>query len=142
VEFHHSGAQRRLPSEIETAAFRIAQEALTNVARHAGVKEVKVDVRASAEGLCIRIKDRGAGFELEIVLAGASSGLNGMRERVNLLNGWLTIESAPGSGTHLTAELPLAAEAGMRGAHVGNHNHRARRRPPGRAAGPAGVAGI
>ena len=142
VEFHHSGAQSRLPSEIETAAFRIVQEALTNVARHAGVKEVKVDVRASAERLCIRIKDQGAGFEPEIILAAASSGFAGMRERINLLKGWLTIESAPGSGTYLTAELPLAAEAGMRGTHVRNHNHRARRRPPGRAAGPAGVAGI
>jgi PAS domain S-box-containing protein len=142
VEFHHAGAQRRLPSEIETAAFRIVQEALTNVARHAGVKKVKVDVRVSTDRLSVRIKDQGAGFEPEIVMAGDSSGLAGMRERVNLLQGWLTIESAPGSGTHLTAELPLAAEAAGKGANVRNHNHRARRRPPGRAAGPAGVAGI
>jgi PAS domain S-box-containing protein len=107
VVFHHANLDRRLPPEVETAAFRIVQEALTNVARHALVERVDVDVTAEATRLRARIEDRGRGFDVGAALAGPSSGLAGMRERARLLGGRLTIDSAAGSGTRLRLTLPL-----------------------------------
>jgi signal transduction histidine kinase len=87
------------------------QEALTNVARHAGVMKVKVEVWADSKTLAARIEDDGRGFSVDGALAGCSSGLAGMRERCRLLGGQLTIESTPGSGTRLSLQLPLSASA-------------------------------
>jgi signal transduction histidine kinase len=98
----------RLAPEVETTAYRIVQEALTNVARHAGVAEAAVRVWSTGDTLGLQVEDRGRGFDPEAVLgAPRSSGLAGMRERVELLNGRLTIESRPAGGTLITAELPL-----------------------------------
>ncbi len=108
VTFEHTGLEGRFAPEVETAAYRIVQEALTNVARHAGVSEVTVRLWASQDTLGVQIEDQGAGFDPEAALAsGATSGLAGMRERPVLLGGQLTVESAPGAGTRVTAELPL-----------------------------------
>jgi signal transduction histidine kinase len=109
VEFSHSGLDGRFSPEIETACFRIVQEALTNVARHARISEAKVEIRADGDHLRLQIDDRGAGFDPELALAGRSSGLTGMRERARLLGGRLRIESARGNGTQLLADLPLSA---------------------------------
>ena len=109
VVFNHAGiGDERLESKIETAVYRIIQEALTNVARHAQAGEVRVNVSADAENLSIQVIDHGIGFLPEAALASASSsGLTGMRERAQLLGGTLSIEAAPGAGTKLTALLPL-----------------------------------
>lgn len=108
VNFKHTGLEGRFASEVETAAYRIVQEALTNVARYADVDEVTVRLWADQDTLSIQIEDQGTGFQPEVTLtASASSGLSGMRERAVLLGGHLTVESAPGDGTRLTAELPL-----------------------------------
>lgn len=109
VALAHTGIEgQRLTPEIETAAYRIVQEALTNVVRHAGVKSAKVNVSADAENLSVQISDSGRGFEPQAALdAGKSSGLAGMRERAQLLGGTLIIDSVPESGTTLTALLPL-----------------------------------
>ncbi|MFQ5571232.1 MAG: PAS domain S-box protein [Rhodothermales bacterium] len=112
VDFKHSDLQRLYP-DVETAAYRIVQEALTNVARHAGVSEVTVWLIATSGLLIVKVKDQGAGFnQQEVMKQGTSSGLSGMQERVGLLNGLLTIETSPGQGTTLTAELPLTALPG------------------------------
>ncbi len=108
VRFKHNGVEKRFAAEVETTAYRIVQEALTNAARHAGIDEVTVRVWATHDLLSAQIEDRGRGFDAEAVLAGPQSiGLAGMRERVMLLNGQLTIDSRPGGGTRITAELPL-----------------------------------
>jgi signal transduction histidine kinase len=108
VDFQHSGLERRLAPEIETAVYRIVQEALTNVARHAGVQEAAVRLWADQQTLGVQIQDRGPGFDPEAVLSGmASSGLMGMRERALLLGGRFTVESSPGEGTRVQAELPI-----------------------------------
>lgn len=110
VHFEHDGLGRRLPTEVETAAYRIVQEALTNVARHAGTEEVAVRALFDRDRLFIQVEDHGAGFDAGRALAaGTSSGLSGMMERAALLGGGLDVESAPGRGTCLTAELPLDA---------------------------------
>jgi len=112
VDFKHEGVDVRFPPEVETTAYRIVQEALTNVARHAGSGDVTVRVRADPDVLSLRIEDRGRGFDPEVALATTrSSGLAGMQERIMLLNGRLTIESSPGAGTQLTAELPLRGQS-------------------------------
>jgi signal transduction histidine kinase len=108
VSFKHKNAENRFAPEVETTAYRIVQEALTNVARHAGVGGVTVRVWATPDLLSVQIEDRGRGFDPEGVLATSrSSGVAGMRERVTLLDGQLTIDSRPGDGTQITAELPL-----------------------------------
>ncbi len=113
VEFKHEGIEGRFPPEVETTAYRIVQEALTNVARHAGVGTATVRVWSAAESVGLQIEDRGRGFHPESVLAATRShGLAGMQERVNLLGGHLAIESRPGEGSRLTAELPLRDRRG------------------------------
>jgi PAS domain S-box-containing protein len=108
VSFEQQGLDQRLAPELETTAYRIVQEALTNVARHSGVKEAAVRLWIDDVGLNVQVEDQGAGFDPEAVLgACSSSGLPGMRERVQLVGGQLLIESAPGSGTHLLVQLPL-----------------------------------
>jgi len=82
---------------------------LTNVARHAGVRQVTARVLASERTLRVQIIDQGAGFNLSDVLkTNHRRGLNGMRERASLLRGQVEIESTAGLGTQITAELPLA----------------------------------
>jgi signal transduction histidine kinase len=109
VEFHHTGLDQRFAPEVETGAYRIVQEALTNVARHAAVPIVRVQVIAADTMLQIYIIDEGAGFEAdEAIAAGLSTGLAGMRERATLLGGVLHISSIPGAGTTIEVELPLS----------------------------------
>lgn len=111
VRFKHSLAPGRLPSRLETAAFRIVQEALTNIARHAGVKEATVRVWVDGVNLGVQVEDLGHGFDLDQVLgARASSGVAGMRERALMLGGEFTLDTKPGKGTRLTVELPLALD--------------------------------
>jgi signal transduction histidine kinase len=116
VAFKHHGLEgRRFAPEVETAAFRIVQEALTNVARHAGVSEITVRVWADEHNLTVQIEDHGRGFNPEEVLAASTtSGLAGMRERALLLGGHLTIESRRGAGTCVTAEWCLSNNPDLR----------------------------
>lgn len=108
VNFKHSGLDGRFRSEVETTAYRIVQEALTNIARHAKVNVTTVRLWLEAEALNVQIEDEGAGFDPEAAQAAAtSSGLSGMAERAALLGGRLSIESRPRAGTRLTAQLPL-----------------------------------
>jgi signal transduction histidine kinase len=108
VDFTHSGLERRFPGAVETAAYRIIQEGLTNAVRHAGVSEAAVHVEAGPDALTVRVEDRGVGFDPAAALAGGrAGGLGGMRERVSLVGGRLTIDAASGRGTRLTAQLPL-----------------------------------
>jgi PAS domain S-box-containing protein len=112
VSFKQVGLEgRRFAAPIETAAYRIVQEALTNVARHAHVEYVQVRIEVDEHMLRIHIQDFGGGFDPDSLSAGTSAGLYGMRERVIILGGDLRINSAPGSGTLLVAELPLGAQS-------------------------------
>ncbi len=103
--------QKRFSSEIEITIFRIVQESLTNVARHAGVKKVYVQLVAFQDTLELMIEDEGIGFALEEQKAGSSSGLTGMSERTKLLQGEMEIQTMPGKGTRILVRLPLSQEA-------------------------------
>jgi len=108
VNFAHSGVSGRFPAEVEITAYRIIQEALTNVARHARVDHAGVRLWATRDMLGIQVADDGCGFELPGVSAAQSSGgLTGMQERAGLIDGCLTLETGPGIGTSITVELPL-----------------------------------
>jgi signal transduction histidine kinase len=97
---------QRLPSEMETALYRIVQEALTNVVKHADARRVSVVVSQRDRTVVLVVQDDGRGFEVGSIRA-EGLGLIGMRERVALLGGRLTVASTDGAGTMLTAELPL-----------------------------------
>jgi PAS domain S-box-containing protein len=106
VDFEHRGLERRFPPEVETAAYRIVQEALTNVARHARVEGGSVRLWLDQDLLHVQVEDRGAGFD-PVSARGISTGLSGMQERAVLLGGAFRVESVPGDGTRVTAELPV-----------------------------------
>jgi signal transduction histidine kinase len=108
----HIGDER-LPDSIETALYRIVQEALTNVARHAQAKSVSVLVERRVQDIVSVIEDDGLGFDTRLVHGEGHLGLAGIRERAELLGGSLTIESNPGSGTSLYIQLPLAQHTGI-----------------------------
>lgn len=107
VHFQHSGLNRRFAPIVETAVFRIIQEALTNVARHARVDEVSVEVGCQARALRVSIEDRGAGMKLAKRPPAGAAGLTGMHERVRLLGGQLKLDSSPGAGMRLLVQLPV-----------------------------------
>jgi len=109
VDFQCDYQDQRFPSMVEITAFRIVQEALTNIIRHAGVTKAHVHIWLDKESLNLQITDQGLGFDTATLRSPQeSSGLSGMRERARLLGGELVIESTPGAGTSLTAILPLA----------------------------------
>lgn len=109
VHFSADDLGGRLAPALETACFRVAQEALTNIVRHARAQEVWVTLRCRDE-LCLSIRDDGIGFDVAAAQLrashGESLGLLGMRERVGIVGGRLTISSAPGAGAHVHACFP------------------------------------
>jgi PAS domain S-box-containing protein len=105
-------AGERIPRDIETACFRIAQEALTNTARHAQARRAWVKLRRLKGEIVLEVKDDGVGFDPETLRKYSSSaatlGLRGMEERALAVQGWLEIESAPSGGTAVRAHFPVA----------------------------------
>lgn len=98
-----------LPLSYEQALFRIAQEALANVARHAAASQVVIELHTTAENVILQISDDGKGFDPAAMQNGSTMGLRGMLERLTGLGGSLTVDTAPGKGTRLEAHLPRPA---------------------------------
>ena len=107
----------RVDPALETVCFRVVQEALTNVARHAHAQQVWVEVERSKTTLSLRVRDDGVGFDVptarERATRGASFGMLGMRERVELIGGSLETTSAPTRGTEIRVRFPLSTLNGM-----------------------------
>jgi two-component system NarL family sensor kinase len=99
----------RLSSARENGLYRVVQEALTNVRKHARATEVIVGLQQTDAGICLVIEDNGVGFEPEHVQPTVDSGfgLTGMSERAHLMGGQLAVHSAPGSGTRITVTIAL-----------------------------------
>jgi two-component system sensor histidine kinase UhpB len=115
VEFHSTGLKDRLPTEMETALYRIVQECLTNTARHSHARKALVTLKEEADAVYATIIDDGDGFDYAALLKipnqerslGRGLGLTGMQERAVLLNGKLDLHTAPGQGTRVEVQIPL-----------------------------------
>jgi signal transduction histidine kinase len=105
----------RLPEEVETALYRIAQEALTNAAKHGAARHARVVVRRRPAAVHLTVADDGRGFTCQPPDGGEQLGLTGMHERAALLNGCVNVASEPGKGTEVTVRIPVGE-----GRH-GNH---------------------
>lgn len=117
VDVHMSGLSHlRFPREVEWALFRIAQEAFTNIVKHAHADHVSLLVRCGPSDVKMIVEDDGRGFDPEKILRSQTAkghlGLPGMRERAALLNGNFSMESTPGKGTTIYVQVPPAEDAG------------------------------
>lgn len=116
--FTATGVPHTLPGGIETALFRVAQEALTNVRKHAGASRVALTLSYLGDAIALDVRDDGAGFDPTVAPARARTrgaggfGLTGMRERIEECGGTLSVESAPGEGTTLAVCLPVSPGLG------------------------------
>jgi signal transduction histidine kinase len=110
VGFHRQGFERRLEASVELALYRMAQEALSNIARHAQAKQASLSISFSSEGVSLQVSDDGVGFDLPKnpaeYTANGHYGLLGLHERAELIGATLDIRSSPGKGTSLTVTLP------------------------------------
>ena len=110
VDYEEALGDERLPPEVETALFRVAQEALTNVHKHAPSARVRITLQRLNDSVRLQVRDWGPGFNPEKITDGGGPGerlgLSSMRERVALLGGHLEVHSRPGEGTEVVAEIP------------------------------------
>jgi two-component system sensor histidine kinase UhpB len=108
---------QRLTPELETVLYRVVQEALTNVARHAGADECRVTIRRKETSILGIIEDNGGGFDPQLVMMseehGRGLGLHGMKERIELVGGSLEFESRPTEGTTIMIEVPIQIKEGI-----------------------------
>jgi PAS domain S-box-containing protein len=116
VEMETKGLDsKRLPFTVETTLYRIVQEALTNIAKHASAKNVKIFIERQPAAVRMSLKDDGRGFDVTETLRTRGStkhlGLHGMQERAALLNGSLAIESIPNKGTSIYVQIPLTEDS-------------------------------
>ncbi|NUR86628.1 MAG: sensor histidine kinase, partial [Nonomuraea sp.] len=105
VEVHLADRLGELPADVELAAYRIVQEALTNVRRHAAARSARIDLRRSRDALHITVSDDGSGLPQTLR---HGIGLASMRERATEVGGRCTIAPGPQGGTRVTARLPVA----------------------------------
>lgn len=110
IDFRIFGLEERLPSSMEVAIYRLVQESINNISKHAKAKHVTVHLEFKPLKILIKIADDGVGFEEAELKKGSRFGLMGMRERVKLLDGEIQIISAPNQGTKILIEIPLPLE--------------------------------
>jgi signal transduction histidine kinase/PAS domain-containing protein len=116
IEVHMEivGQEKRLPPEAEITIFRIAQEAIANVAHHAQAESVFISLEFKENAVALQVEDDGIGFDLSQQLGSADTerhmGLLGMKERADLIGGTLTIDTKPSRGTKVAVEIPMEAE--------------------------------
>jgi signal transduction histidine kinase len=122
VDYEDGLGDARLPAEIETVLFRVAQEALTNARKHARTTRARVTLARRGRTIRLEVRDFGCGFDPSSPTAsgpGQRVGLTGMRERVALLGGELKIQSRPGAGTRAVAQVPLPGSEETETGHAG-----------------------
>jgi len=136
VRFRGDPIAEELGGDQKTVLFRVAQESLTNVSKHAHASQVEVSIRKFKDGICMEVADNGRSFKADLVNSARSKkrlGLLGMKERVRLVHGQFTINPRPGKGTTVRAVIPfdsagtVVLSQRMRN-HVNNNNHSLRAR--------------
>lgn len=115
VEYEENFGEKRLPDQVETTLYRVFQEALTNVRKHSGASLVQASLKMKAGGVKLEVRDDGRGFDPRSVPdtggPGERIGLTSMRERISLTGGRLEIQSNPGEGAAVSAEVPIGRRA-------------------------------
>jgi signal transduction histidine kinase len=115
IEVHFAAREFALsiPKDVQLCLFRVTQEALGNVVKHSQAKSAQVELGTNANGISLRITDAGRGFEPDLSNPAAGIGLVGMRERLRLVGGRLSVKSVPMRGTEIFAEVPLTNTTGQ-----------------------------
>jgi signal transduction histidine kinase len=115
IEIHFDAHEfpLNIPKDVQLCLFRVTQEAFSNVVKHSHSKSAQVDLGTNANGISLRITDAGRGFEPDLNNPAAGIGLVGMRERLRLVGGRLSVKSGPMSGTEIFAEVPLTSTTGQ-----------------------------
>jgi signal transduction histidine kinase len=115
VQLKAVGLKDSMPADMEIAIFRVVQEGITNIARHAEATNAQILLNRKADRLIVRIEDNGGGFDPSQIMNGNMQawGLRGMKERITLLGGEFYIGSKPGSGTLILAEVPMERNLGF-----------------------------
>jgi len=111
VDFRATGSADALPESVALCVYRVLQEALRNIARHAKAGQVKVRLATTAHKLTLSVNDSGIGFDMERLEGNGGLGLVGMSDRVAAVNGRLVVESAAGEGTTIKVEIPVGSHA-------------------------------
>jgi len=110
IDVDYAARPERLPRDVEGVLYRVAQEAVRNATTHASPRRIRMSVQQASEEATLSVHDDGVGFDLADADARrAGMGLTSMRERVDLLDGHLDIHTAKGSGTTISATVPLDA---------------------------------
>ena len=120
VDFTHNGIEQRFGRDLELGAYRIVQEALTNVARHSASDKATVAIRLTDDRLCLRIEDQGVGLPSHIE---TGAGILGMRERAASLGGSLKVTSEPNAGTRVVAEFPIHNSKRLKKGGIKQHDN-------------------
>ena len=113
IDFSHEGIPEDLPLEVALCLFRVLQEALRNAVKHSGVRHFTVALRGDGDEVQLEVSDAGTGFRPETAMKSHGLGLISMQERLSLVKGAISIESQPGSGTRISARVPLRSENGL-----------------------------
>lgn len=116
VSFQAAGSFQDLPAAVGLCVYRLVQEALQNVAKHAAAKDAEVSLLRANNVVCLTVADHGVGFDPSRARASGGLGLASMRERVRLVNGILVLESEPNRGTTLKVNIPIREEADVHAA--------------------------
>jgi len=113
INFESHDLHTPLPPDISLSLFRVLQEALQNAGKHSGVKHVDVQLHGTANEIHLIVKDLGKGFDLNAAMKGRGLGLTNMRERVRVLNGAISIQSKPMTGTTIHVRIPFEPGHGV-----------------------------
>ena len=110
VDFTYSNIPHSVPKEVSLSLFRVLQQALQNAVKHSGARHFRVELVGTPEELCLTVADSGVGFDWQAAINQQGLGLISMRERIQLVQGEFTIDSAPGHGTTIRARVPVRSE--------------------------------
>jgi signal transduction histidine kinase len=109
ITFTHTSVPRSLPSEVALCLFRVAEEGLTNIAKHSKARSAGVDITGAEDGIHLTVEDAGEGFAVTGSESKAGLGFVSMQERLRILHGTISVNSAPAQGTTIDVWVPLAA---------------------------------
>jgi signal transduction histidine kinase len=107
LKLAHRSVPESIPLEVSLCLYRVTQECLNNVAKHSGARKVMVAIRGNKDGILLSVTDDGKGFDPGLVADQSGLGLVGIRERVRLVDGIVSIDSRPGHGTQIDVRVPL-----------------------------------